>query len=152
MIGIEDLRQRHCQGRDERFYTKRGIQAVGDGPTQHKSAEPIHNRGQIHEPLPHRNDGDIGAPNLIDALNRQPLEQIGVYFMPFHGSGYIGLRIYRFQSHEPGQSADAFDIDIVSQRTKVLMKPSYPVIKGCACIAHPEAASALNSFRSQDAV
>jgi len=48
--------------------------------------------------------------------------------MTLHGAGYIRFRIYRFQSHEPGQSADAFDIDIVSQRTKVLMQAPYPVI------------------------
>jgi hypothetical protein len=63
LIGVEDLRlaearQSFLQGRD----AKRGIHGVGQPPSQHRSARPVHDRNQIKEAAADRNVRDVRAP------------------------------------------------------------------------------------------
>src|SRR5207248_7849025 len=39
---------------------------------------PVHDHHQVEEALGHRDVGDVRAPDLIDPLDRDPAEQVGV--------------------------------------------------------------------------
>src|SRR6516162_477689 len=77
LVGIEDVGPAVARERRlERLDTKIGAKRVRQPPRQHRAANPGHDDHQIEKALGHRNVGDIGAPDLIDPLDRQPAEQV----------------------------------------------------------------------------
>ena len=66
----------------EGIHTKSTVKRVGQASAEHFSAGPIHNGNQVHEPLGHRNTGDIRCPCLVGPVYAQPPEQIWVHRMP----------------------------------------------------------------------
>ena len=78
-IGIEDLRLAVAGPRLlERLDAKAGVEGVRQTPGQHIPARPIPDRHQVKKAAPHRDVGDVGAPDMVCPLDRQTLEQIGV--------------------------------------------------------------------------
>ena len=71
LVGIEDFRSAIARKRFlERLDAKIGVERVGKAPGQHRAAHPVHDYDQVDKALGHRNVGDIGAPDLIDPLDR----------------------------------------------------------------------------------
>ncbi len=66
---------------------------------------PVHDGDQIQEPAPHRQVGDIGAPDLIGPIHPQPFQQVGIGLVPFRRPAGFRLLIDRHQPHEAHQSA-----------------------------------------------
>ncbi len=66
-----------------------------------------HDRDQIQEAALDRDVGDVGAPHLIGAIDREPVEKIGIN--PVLGMGFAGSRrlVDRLQAHEAHQPANA---------------------------------------------
>ena len=78
-IGIEDLRLAVAgQHLLERLDARTGVQGVRQTPGQHIPARPIQDRHQVKKAAPHRDVGDVGAPDMVCPHDRQTLEQIGV--------------------------------------------------------------------------
>src|SRR5712675_15310 len=79
LISVEDLGLVvPCQGVLQGLDAEIGAERVRQPPGQNRTTVPVHDRDQIHEPLGHRDIGDVRAPNLVDPIDRQPTEQIGI--------------------------------------------------------------------------
>ncbi len=79
LVGVEDVRlgvtrQGLLQGRDAEI----GIEGVRQPPTEHPAAEPVHDGHEVEEAPPHRDVGDVGAPDLVRPRYLHPLEQIRI--------------------------------------------------------------------------
>ena len=85
-------------------------------PTQHEPAEPVHDCDQVQEAVRHRNVGDVRAPDLIDAINHDSLQQIGIDLVACLGPAQIRLGIYRFDPHRPHQADYPFTVYFIALR------------------------------------
>jgi hypothetical protein len=65
LIGVPDRRLAEAERGLERRRTEVGFHGVGQFPTQHVTAEPIHHGDQLQKAAVHRNVRDIGAPDVI---------------------------------------------------------------------------------------
>ena len=79
LIGVEDLRpaeptQRLFQGIDAEV----GMQRVRKPPGEHRPRVPVHDRHQVDEALGQRNVGNVTAPDLVDPVDRQAAQQVGI--------------------------------------------------------------------------
>ena len=92
------------QGFLKRLDTEACVQRVRQPPGQDISARPVHGCHQVKEAAAHRDVGDIGAPDMVRALDRQGLEQIGVD--PVLGVRSAGTRrpIDRLKPHQAQQT------------------------------------------------
>ena len=54
---------------------KVNIHAVGEPPREHISAVPIHHGHQVKEAEPHRDVGDVAAPNLVGPHDSRDLSK-----------------------------------------------------------------------------
>lgn len=85
--------------------TQKSLSRVfGDFQGQHTADPPVHHRHEIHEALPQRNVGDVGAPDCVRPLYFQPFEQVGVDPVARAGRARFGLRMDRLDAHLPQQA------------------------------------------------
>ena len=77
LIRIHDLgRAVSGDGFIQRIYAEVRMHRVRQPPTQDLARGPIHDRDQIQEPVLHRHEGDIGAPDLVGAVYRHLSQQV----------------------------------------------------------------------------
>ena len=88
----------------ERVCAEARIQGVRQTPSQHMPAGPVHDRRQVKKAAPHRDVGDVGAPDMVRPLDHQASEQIGVD--PVLGMRIAGARrpIDRLKPHQAHQT------------------------------------------------
>src|SRR5437660_902326 len=79
-------------------------------PRQHRAAYPVHDHHQVEEALGHRDVGDVRAPDLIDPLDRNPTEQVGVDLVGHRRLARVRSLIDRHQAGEPHQTPDPFAV------------------------------------------
>ncbi len=93
-----------------------GIHGVRQPPRQDMARRPVHDRDQIQEPAPHRDVGDVGAPDMIGAVHRHIPKQIGID--PVRRVRRAGPRrlVDRLQAHEPHQAPNPVTADRISSR------------------------------------
>lgn len=80
------------------------VHAVRQPPAQHFAAVPIHDGDKVQEPAPHRNIGNIGAPNLVRAVDHHVAQQVWpnlVLWMLLAGAWFL---VDRNQTHQAHQS------------------------------------------------
>ena len=106
LIGVEDLGRARLKRRFQRLDAKAGVHRVRQPPRQHVTAGPVHDRDQVQETRRHRNVGDVGAPNLVRAVDRQVPKQIRVDAVTRLRAARARLAVDRFQPHQPHQPAD----------------------------------------------
>ena len=76
LIGIEDLRLAVAGQRLlERLDAKAGVQGVRQTPGPHIPARPIQDRHQVKKAAPHRDVGDVGAPDMVRPIIAKPLSR-----------------------------------------------------------------------------
>jgi len=85
---------------------KARIHAVRQTPAQHMARGPIHDRHQIQKAASHGDKSNIRAPDMVRPGDRQPSEQIGIYFVLRVRITGSGLAVYGFQPHQPHQATD----------------------------------------------
>jgi len=71
LIGIPDFGLAEAERALERGQAEASLHSVGEFPTEHETTEPIHDGDQIQEASRHSDGGNIGAPDLIDAIDAQ---------------------------------------------------------------------------------
>ena len=121
LIGVEDLRnaatfQRICQ----RLRAEAGVQRVTQPPGQHPPARPVHHRHQVKEPTLHRNVGDVRAPRLIRALDRNSSQQIGIHAVlrvRYGGPRFAVDRLQPQQTHQPPHPLPTYRHSLARQVT-----------------------------------
>src|ERR1700738_4069664 len=102
LVGVEDLRTTKASERFlERLDAEIGAERVRQPPGQYRTTVPVHDRDQIHEPLGHRDIGDIRAPNLVDPIDRQPIEQIRIDLVRGRRLARVWPLIDRHQPDQP---------------------------------------------------
>ena len=116
------------QGFLQSLDAKLGAEGVRQPPRQHGAAHPIHDYHQVKKAPSHRDVGDVGAPDLIDPLDRQPAEQIRVDFVRRSCLARARSLIDRHPRHEPPQTLDAFAIDQVTLGDQPCRHPARAVI------------------------
>jgi hypothetical protein len=77
LIAVENLRNPEAdkclvQGGEAEISRER----VGEPSSQHLAAGDVEDGHQIQEPVGHRQIGDIGGPDLVRALDRDPIQQV----------------------------------------------------------------------------
>jgi hypothetical protein len=77
LIGVPDFWLAEAEGGVERSQAKAGFQGVGEFPTEHESAEPIHDRNQVEKAATHGNVSNIGTPDMIGPENSTPRNRYG---------------------------------------------------------------------------
>ena len=112
LVGVEDFgravfAQSFVQGR----YAKIRIERVGQSPTQHFSAVPVHDGHEVDEAFAHGDVGDVCAPNLVGALDAQPTQEVGVYLVRMMGATRIGLWIQGVHAHAAHEALHTFTVD-----------------------------------------
>src|ERR1017187_8022128 len=78
LIGVPDLGLAEAEGRAEGRQTEAGLHRIGEFPTEHEAAEPIHDGNQVEEAPMHRNVSNIGAPDLVGPFDRDAAQQVWV--------------------------------------------------------------------------
>ena len=81
-------------------------------------AVPVHHRHQIHEPTRHRHVGDIAAPHLVGACDRQIPQKVREN--PVFWAGDAGPRswINRLDAHRAQEPLHAFAVDDFALRAE----------------------------------
>ena len=72
LIGVPDFGLAETERRVERRQTETGLHRIGEFPTEHETAEPIHHGNQVEEAAMHRNVRNIGAPDLVGPFDGDP--------------------------------------------------------------------------------
>ena len=70
LIGVHDFGRTELVDRlVQRFEAEVRLQRVGDAEGQNLAREPVHDGHQIKEAFPHRDVGNVGAPDLIGSVD-----------------------------------------------------------------------------------
>jgi hypothetical protein len=112
LVGIEDLgpavpQERFFEGLDAEFRAER----VRQPPRQHGAAHPVHDDHQVEEAPGHWDVGDVGAPHLIDPLEHDPAEQVGIDLVGRRRLAGVRPLVDRHQAGEPHQALHPFSVD-----------------------------------------
>ena len=75
----------------ERRQAEAGFHRIGEFPTEHEAAEPVHHRDQIEKTATHRKVRNIGAPDVVGPLDRDAPQQVGYTSWPGAGRLKFGL-------------------------------------------------------------
>jgi hypothetical protein len=78
LIGIPDLGLAEAKRGVECGQAKAGFHRIGEFPTGHEAAEPVHHCGQVQEAAAHRNVSNIGAPDVVGPEDLYATQQVGV--------------------------------------------------------------------------
>ena len=109
LIRVEDFRR--CVSR-EGFLKRRdaevGFHRVRQTPRQNLSRRPIHDGDKVKEAPPHRDVGDIGAPDLVGPPDGQMPQQIRVDLVSWMRRAGFWRLIDRGEANLAHQSADSF--------------------------------------------
>ena len=82
----------------QRLAAEPGIDGVGHGPTEHETAEPIDDRGQIAEAVLQPDIGNIAAPDLVDRIDDGTPQQVRVDLVTGSGSAQAPLGTHGCQA------------------------------------------------------
>ena len=69
LIGVPDFGLAETKRGVQRRQAEASLHRIGEFPTEHKAAEPIHHGNQVEEAAMHRNVSNIGAPDLVGPLD-----------------------------------------------------------------------------------
>jgi len=114
LVGVEDLRPTPAQGLFQGLNTEVHIQSVGQPPGQHVAAVPVHDGHQVQEAPGHGYVGDVGGRHLVDPVDLQPSQQVGIDFVPKRWLAGVGTPVDGFQGHHLHQPPDPLEVDLVS--------------------------------------
>src|SRR6266478_4951088 len=117
--------ERFLEGLDAELRAER----VRQPPRQHGTAHPVHDHRQVEEALGHRDVGDVRAPDLIDPLDRDPAEQVGVDLVGHRWLARARSLVDRHQAGEPHQALDPFAVDDMALGRQPRRHPPRAVIR-----------------------
>lgn len=87
------------QGLLERLNAEIGIQGVGQAPAQDLAAGPVHHGHQVQKTSPHRDVGEVGAPDVAWLRDLQLAQQVRIDPVLRVGLGGVGLLVDGHQPH-----------------------------------------------------
>lgn len=120
LIGVEYVRSAKAECLLEATQTKMNIHTVGNLKGAHVPAVPVHYGREIHEALPHRHIGDVGAPDLIGTINLEISQKIGIDPMLPLRPARPGFGVNGLESHCLHQPLNPLVVDLVADSFEVL--------------------------------
>ena len=120
--GREQVRQQSDAEKDELYKQIGGRQAetgfhrVGEFPTEHETAVPIHHGNQVEEAAMHRNVRNIGAPDLIGPFDLDATQQVRVDLVTCRRTAQVRFRIKSFDTQNTHQPLNALAVDFQRDR------------------------------------
>src|SRR4051812_48571492 len=119
LVSVEDLRlSKPSQRLLQRLDTEVGVQGVRQAPGQNGTAVPIHDHHQVQKAPGHRNTGDVRTPDLVDAVDRQTAEQVGILDVLRSGLAGMGTLVDRHQPHQAHQPLHPLAVHRVALRVQ----------------------------------
>lgn len=145
------------QRRHQRLLAELDPHGVGQGPRQHKTAEPVHHGAEVHEAVLHGHVGDIGGPDLVGVLNAKAPQQIGVNFMLRVGHRCplpVQGRINCHDSHQAKQAPHSFDVDASVGLGQMRLHPFHSKVRvgGVELVHFQHQGKVLNTFPTRPVV
>ena len=116
LIRIENLRRGLCQRLLQRARAEIRFQCGRDFPRQNLTRVPVNDRCQINKAAGQANIRDVCAPDLIDAFDFQPSQQVRINLMAGAGLRQSRLLIDCFHAQQTQQTRDSFVIDLLTLR------------------------------------
>ena len=111
LIGVHDLGWTELvDGFVQCIDAKLSFQRVRYPPRQNLACVPVHDSHEIQESAPHRQIGDVSAPNLVGPIHAETAQQIRVNLVALRRLAGIWFLIDRHQAHQPHKAADALFI------------------------------------------
>jgi hypothetical protein len=99
LIGIPDFGLAEAERGPERRQTEAGLHRIGQFPTEHVTAEPIHDGDQVEEAATHRNVRNIGTPDVIGPFDRDAAQQVRVDLVTRRRPAQVRFGIEGFDAH-----------------------------------------------------
>ena len=87
------------------------IQRVGQPPSQHFAAVPVHDRHEADEAFAHRDVRDVLAPNLVRVVDVEPAQQVGEHLVRVVRPTRIRPWIQGVHAHLAHQTLHASAVD-----------------------------------------
>src|SRR5216684_441100 len=112
-----------------RASTQNSAERVRQPPRQHGTAYPVHDHHEVEEALGHRDVSYVRAPDLIDPLDRDPAEQVGVDLVGYRRLARVRPLVDRHQAGEPHQAPDPFAVDDMTLGRQPRCHPPRAVIR-----------------------
>ena len=95
----------------KRLNAEVSVHRVRQPPAQHFSRGPVHDRDQIQEPTPHRDERDVRAPDLVRARDCHVSQQIRIDRVLRVRTARVRAAIDRLQAHHRHQAAHPVTTD-----------------------------------------
>jgi hypothetical protein len=92
LIGVPDFGLAEAERRVKRGQAEAGLHRIGELPTEHEAAEPIHDRDQVEEAAAHRNVRNIGAPDVVGPLDGDAAQQVRIDLVTRRRTAQVGFR------------------------------------------------------------
>ena len=112
LIGVPDLGLTESKRGLQRSQAEARLHGIGEFPTEHEAAEPIHDGHQALEAATHRKVRNIGAPDVIRPLDRNAAQQVRVDLVARRRPAQIRFRMKGFDTQNPHQPLDALAVDL----------------------------------------
>jgi len=112
LIGVPDFGLAKTKRSVQRRQAETGFHRIGEFPTEHEAAEPIHHRDQVEKPATHRKVSNIGAPDVIGPLDHHAAQQVWVDLMARLRTAQVGFGIVGFDAQNAHQALDAFAVHV----------------------------------------
>ncbi len=113
LIGVEDRGPTAAQGFFQALQAEPAVERVRQPPAEHVPAVPVDHRRPIREAPLQQDVGDIGGPDLIATVDRQPSKQIRVDHVARVSRARAWARMDRFRAHPGHQPRDTLAIDVL---------------------------------------
>ena len=116
LIGVPDFGLAEAERGVERGQAEAGLHRVGEFPTEHEAAEPIHHRDQVEKAATHRNVSNIGAPDVVGPLDRDAAQQVRVDLVTRRRTAQVRFGIVGFDAQNAHQPLDALAVHLQFDR------------------------------------
>src|SRR5450432_1322149 len=91
LIGVPDFGLAEAECRVKRGQAEAGFHRIGQLPTEHVTAEPIHHCDQVEKAATHRNIRNIGAPDVIWSFDGDAAQQVRIDFVTRCRTAQVGF-------------------------------------------------------------
>jgi hypothetical protein len=110
LIGVPDFGLAETKRGVQRREAETGFHRIGQFPTEHEAAEPIHHRDQVEKPATHRKVSNIGAPDVVGPLDRDAAQQVRIHFVTRRRTAQVRFGIQGFDTQNAHQPLDTLSV------------------------------------------
>jgi hypothetical protein len=110
LIGVPDFGLAETESPVECGQAEAALHGVGEFPTEHEAAEPIHHRDQVEKAAPHRDVSNICTPDMVGSKDFHATQQIWIDPVPRRRATEVRFSIVGFEAQDTHESLDSFAV------------------------------------------